>query len=373
LKKIRILFILNGLAIGGGELKVLELVRELKKKHRHRFHCVVCSVGQGGPLQDDFKKMDVPVHIFKKNFAYDVTQIFKLVKLIRDEKINIVQTTLFYADVIGTFAAWLAGIKNVISWEAVTQPYRLKHLLAYRWAAKWFYVSVGVSRAIQHQVIYKRHVHPRSTTTIQYGVDTAHFYPQKSRNLKKQIGINNGHLIVGTVARLSEQKGHCYLVEAASRVVREFPKVKFVLVGDGPLRYEIENQIDRFHLKDHFILLGFRKDVRELLNTFDMFVLPSLYEGLPNVVLEAMACAKPVVATAVDGTPEAVKNNETGYLVPSKDVTKLSEKILDLLNDATKRKKFGQQGLQRVWKYFNLEGQVEAFMKLYAELNASAR
>jgi len=370
---IRILFVVNGFAIGGGELKLLELVRQMLADFQGRFHVVVCSVGQGGPLEERFRALGVRTEIFAKRHKYDLSQVRRVAALLRAEKIDLVQTTLFYADIIGTLAARWAGIRGVISWEAVTQPYGIKHLLAYRLASKGFTCAVAVSDAIRHQIITQRHVPEQKTRTIRYGVDLEAFSPSGNRGLRKSWRIPDRAVVLGTVARFSRQKGHCYLIDAACGILKKYPDVHFVLAGDGPLRPELEYRVRSLGIGESFHFLGFRHDVRDCVNAFDVFVLPSLYEGLPNAVLEAMACAKPVVATAVDGTPEAVVDGETGLLVPPEDPEALEDALGRLLANRRTMRIMGEKGRRRIENHFALEGQIQQFVDLYTWIHATAR
>ena len=132
----------------------------------------------------------------------------------------------------------------------------------------------------------------------------------------------------------------------------------------------MEDKVHSLGLESHFIFLGYRSDIKELLNSFDIFVLPSLFEGLPNVVLEAMACSKPVVATAVAGTPEAVIDGKTGYLVPSQNPEALAKALINLLEDEDLLEKMGREGRRRMETHFSLEGQINKFEALYEQLLA---
>jgi len=370
LRRRRILFVVNGFSIGGGELKLLELVREISKKHAECFQCTVCSVGIDGLLRDQFESLGIRTEVFLKSGPYDVSQIFKVARLIREERIDIVQTTLFYADVIGTYAAVLAGVHCIISWEAVTQPYAIKHLFAYRLASEWFSMSVAVSHAIQNQVMRSRHVPASKACTIQYGVDTNRFHPGKNEHLRKLLKIKKNDIVIGTVARLTEQKGHRYLIPAMPKIVKAHPNVHFLFIGDGPLSEQLSDQAESLGVRKFIHFLGFREDVPLLLRGFDLFVLPSLYEGLPNVVLEAMASGLPVIATSVDGTPEAVVHRETGFLVPPCQPEPLERVILDLLNNRHQMKQMGKAGRKRVQCLFSLDQQVGQFIQLYNSLSS---
>ena len=363
--KINILQLVNGFAIGGGEIKLLELVKLLDKD---KFNQVVVSVGQSGPLQKEFEELGFPVYVFEKKHKYDFTQIYKVRGLIKKHNIDIVMTTLFYADVIGAFAS--KGHVPVISWEVVTQPQKTVHKLTYGRAKKHFYKVITVSNAIKDKIIKERNLVPEKVDTIHYGVDTQRFIRDSiiGEKIKKELGIENGKIILGTVARLTNQKGHKYLIEAVPQIVEKYPNVKFVFAGDGYLHEELNARIKGLGMSSYFIFLGFRKDIPELLSAFDGFILPSLYEGLPNVVLEAMSCSNPVVATAVDGTPEAVIDGETGFLVPSKQPEPLAKAVIKLIQNKTNMETMGQNGRLRVEKHFSIDKQVEEFEYLFHQV-----
>ena len=363
-KKRTILQVVNGLAIGGGELKLLELIRNLNPE---KYRIVIISVGQGGPLEEEFRRLGYPLIILEKKFAFDLSLIFKLAKLIKQFRADIVMTTLFYADVLGAYASWLSKIKHVISWEVVTSQYKKRHLYAYRAASKKMTHVVAVSDAIAKKLILERKIPSSKVMTIHYGIDLKKYHFSNKVGEKGKLGIDENEMVIATVARLTDQKGHRYLIEAAPKIIRNHPNVRFVFIGDGYLKQKLKTLTDRLKIAEHFLFLGMRNDIIELLNLSDIFVLPSLYEGFPNVVLEAMACAKPVIATAVDGTPEAVVDSVTGYLVPPRNPEALSKAIIRLLDNPQNIRLYGMKGRKRVEKHFSLENQIRQFESLFED------
>ncbi len=372
-RRMRILQIVNGFAIGGAETKLLDLIRRLDRK---KYEIFVVSVGQGGPLQSDFEKAADDLVVFEKKSAFDFSLIFKVAHYIRKNKIDLVQTTLLYADLIGPVAAKLAGAKHVISWETVSHgtndPLRtkLRHRFGYRLSMKMVSKIVAVSEETKTSIIANRKINPRKVEVIYYGVDTDLFNRSENGNhIKREVlGIQENEIVILTVARIEEVKGHQFLIEAAKDIVKDFPRVKFFFVGDGVLREELEKRVQALALFAHFYFLGFRKDVGDLLKTADIFVLPSLSEGLPNVLLEAMASSKPVVATNVGGIPEIIVHGKTGYLVPPKNPRLLGKAIRKLLENPDDRKKIGEAGRNIVTHKFSLDRMVRNFDQLYASL-----
>ena len=366
-KKINMLQLVNGFAIGGGEMKVLELVQRLDKD---RYNITVCSVGQGGPLESEFRKAVDRVEIFSKKISFDFSLVQKVARLMKQQQIEILQTTLFYADVIGAYAAYLAHVPVVISWEAVTGPFALRHYCAYKLAAWKIDRIVAVSEDIRTRVIRERNLADEKVVTIHYGVDLKKFAPEDQALKKADIGVSDENTVLGTVARFDHPKGHKHLIAAAPEVVKKYPNVRFVFVGDGPLRQDVEQQIHRLGLDQYFILLGFRRDVKQLLGLFDLFILPSLSEGLPNAVLEAMACSNPVVASAVNGVVEVVVDGKTGYLVPPGEPQQISAAVIKMLQSPENMKQMGNRGRERVAAAFSVEQQIGKFEELYDTLYA---
>ncbi|MDZ7316692.1 MAG: glycosyltransferase [candidate division KSB1 bacterium] len=364
MRKIRVLQLVEGFNFGGAETKLLELVEHMD---RSRFETTVVSLGLGNEIEHLFRALDCRVEIFHRKRQVDFPLLQRLRRFIRQERIEIVMTTLFYADVLGALAGHSGGAKGVFSWETISSPKWLvpHRFWAYRYAIRHADKVISVSQATAEWLVRKRKVPAHKVMIIPYGVNLDKFNPKPKNLTREQIGLSPTDLVIIQVARLTEQKGHKFLVEAAARVAAEIPQAKFVLVGDGPLRREIEEQISRFGLKDRFRLLGFRHDVHQILPLCDIFTLPSLYEGLPNVVLEAMACGLPVVATPADGTKEAVVDGETGFLVPIADVDALSERLIQLGRQAELRKRLGEAGRRRVERHFSLTGQVKQFEDLY--------
>ncbi len=363
-KTINVLQLIEGLSFGGAETKLLELISQMD---RNRFNTVVCSLGMGDRIKNKFDDLNVKFVNLKRRGRIDPKIIWEVAKLIRNEKIDVVMTTLFYADVVGALARAISPAKAVFSWETISAPeWLLRHrLLTYRFAMHFCDKVVSVSNATADWLVKKRGLPPNKVMVIPYGVDLKLYQVGRNPELKAKLGIPVESPVVGVVARLHPQKGHCYLIEAARAIVAAHPAVRFVFVGDGELRPQLQRQVRDHGLAQHFHFLGFREDVKDLLQTFDIFVLPSLYEGLPNVVLEAMATGLPVVATAVDGTTELIVDSETGFLVPPRNAQALADKISILLGDANPRQAFGQKGRQRVEQHYSLEKQVAGFQDLY--------
>ena len=365
--KINVLQLVEGFGLGGAEKKLKELIENVD---REKFHTVVCSLGLGDTIKHEFEELrnlGIEVMEIPRKVRVDFGLLFKIAKLIKEKNIDVVMTTLFYADVIGPLAGKLGNAKAVFSWETISAPWWLykRRLLPYQFAMRYCKKVISVSNATAEFLINKRGVPPEKVMVIPYGVDLRKYQLGNGVKKRESIGLSADDKIVGMVGRLVPQKGHVYLIDAAELVIKKFPDVKFVIVGDGELKDQLLEKVRARNLEKNFRFLGFRSDVNELLWTFDIFTLPSLYEGLPNVVLEAMASSLPVVATPVDGTKEAVVDNETGFLVPVKDVEGLANALIKLLSDPALAQRIGKNGRKRVEDVFSLEKQVKSFEELY--------
>jgi glycosyltransferase involved in cell wall biosynthesis len=174
--------------------------------------------------------------------------------------------------------------------------------------------------------------------------------------------------LIGTVANLRPVKGHRYLLQAAVSVLRSFPHAHFVLIGEGELRAALQAQATELGISRHVHLLGQRNNAARLVQAFDLSVLASLHEGLPNTLLEALAAGVPVIATAVGGIPELITNGETGYLVPTADEARLAGQITTVLSNEDVSRRMAQQGRTFVLEQFSMQRTVAATELLYDEL-----
>jgi len=205
---------------------------------------------------------------------------------------------------------------------------------------------------------------------IHSGVDLDRFRelsPEEKQKFKGKLGIPENSLIVGTVGRLVAVKGPEYLVRAARYIISEFPNTFFLFAGDGDLKQKLRKRAVELGIQNNIIFLGWRSDVAKILSVYDVFILPSLNEGMGRVLVEAMALGKPLVASDVGGIPDLVTHGENGFLVPPKNSKELAKYIQILLEDIKQREKMGLAGKEMVVN-FSDEIMVESISKMYNEL-----
>jgi glycosyltransferase involved in cell wall biosynthesis len=203
------------------------------------------------------------------------------------------------------------------------------------------------------------------TVTVHEGIDVEHVAAAPAADLHAEFWLPHHAPIVGNVAALVPHKGQKHLVEAAALVVRRVPDARFVIVGEGELRRSLERQIREHRLDKHVFLAGFRPDVLSLHKAFDIFAMSSVTEGLGTSVLDAMACAKPVVGTTAGGIPEAVVDGVTGCLVAPRDHEAMARAFITLLEDEAERRRLGDAGLRRVRDRFSVDRLVTETLAVY--------
>jgi glycosyltransferase involved in cell wall biosynthesis len=242
--------------------------------------------------------------------------------------------------------------------------------------SRWKYSQVDCFLAISHAVgarLVGDGIPKDKIDIVHEGVDVERVAALPSGNVHAALFLPTHSPVVGTVGALVAQKAQHTLIDAAALVVRQVPDVRFVILGEGELRPALEEQIRHKHLERHVFLAGFRPDVLELIKDFDVFALSSIQEGMCTSLLDAMAAAKPTVATAVGGVPEVVADGETGFLVPSRDHQALADKIVTLLKDEALRRQMGTAGLTRARRLFTVERMVEETAAAYERLAGTHR
>lgn len=351
-RPIRVCQVITMLELGGAQGLTIDTVERID---RSRF-LPMLAAGPGGILDDRARGIAgapffaVP-HLVREIRPVDDLRAFReLVLLFRRERPDIVHTNSSKAGVLGRFAAAVAGVPIVLhtvhGWGFHPWQSRREHALyvlleqaAARVTTRMIAVSEANARAGAREGIAPF----EAFEIIRPGVHTARFAAaRRTGALRCELGLSERTPLVGMVGCLKPQKAPLDFVRAAARARRDEPAAHFVLVGDGALRPEVERAVEEAGLAGRFHLLGWRRDPEVVVGDVDLFVLSSLHEGLPMVIPEAMAAGKPVVATAVDGTPEAVRDGVTGLLVPPRDPERLGAAIGSLLARPERCRRMGE-------------------------------
>jgi glycosyltransferase involved in cell wall biosynthesis len=245
--------------------------------------------------------------------------------------------------------------------------FRLKKNSFSRWKYRQVDAFICASDAIA-QLISADGVSPSRIFTVHEGIDVERIAHTPAGNIHAELWLPVHAPVVGNIGALVPHKGQKHLIDAAALVIQDVPDARFVILGEGPLRSALEQQIKHLHLEKHVFLLGFRVDVIALLKAFDVFVMCSETEGLGTSILDAMAAGKAVVGSSTGGIPEVVDDHTTGLLVPPGDPRPLASAIVRLLRDAPLRQRFGEAGWARVRERFTVDRMVDATRRVYEHL-----
>jgi glycosyltransferase involved in cell wall biosynthesis len=268
--------------------------------------------------------------------------------------------------------ARLAGVPVVINAFTISTLYFPRWFAPIGWFCFLFtHHAIANSRGVRDSFVRHWWYPARKITTIGNPIETS-AWPCRDAALRAEaraeLGLSEEAMVIGTVARLTEQKGHRYLFDALARVADDHPEAVLALVGEGPLLGELMAYAEQLGLAGRIRFLGVRRDVPRLLQAFDVFCLPSLYEGMPNVVLEAMAAGLAVVSTEVEGAVELVAPGETGWLTPPADSAALAAALREALGDPERLPAYGLAGRRRVAREFDLAVIMRRYEEFYEPL-----
>jgi glycosyltransferase involved in cell wall biosynthesis len=233
-----------------------------------------------------------------------------------------------------------------------------------RWKHRQVDCFIAASEAIRRMLVGDG-VPADRAVTVHEGIDVDHVLAAPAVNVHEAFWLPHGAPVVGNVAALVPHKGHRHLIEAAHLVVREVPDARFIILGEGELRDQLERQVRESQLEKHVLLPGFRADVLGCLKGFDLFAMSSVTEGLGTSLLDAMACSKAVVATQAGGMPEVVDEGRTGFLVAPRDHHAMARAIIRLLTEEPLRRQMGEAGSARVRERFTVERMVVETAAVY--------
>lgn len=360
-----VLHIIHGLTWGGAETQVVTLAPALS---RDRYTIHVCCLQSEGVQADALRARGIEVVSLNMRLRYWPIALYRLYRLMKRLKPQIVHTHLYEAGIWGKLVGKLAGVPVILTTEVgMTVWKKRRHLLLERFVNRFTDKMIAVSEDIRQRRIRDEGVSPDKIITIPAAVDVERFSRTRSREqARKELDIDASLPVIGTVARLVAAKRLDYLLEAARAVCEAVPQARFLIVGDGPLREELESRAVQLGLApEHVRFLGHRQDVMDFLPAIDIFALSSEREGLPVSLLEAMAASKPVVATRVGGIPQVIQDGSNGLLVSPHDPAGLAKAIITLIKDSTLRESVAREGHRTVEARFSTDVVGQQIIALY--------
>ncbi|WP_266361944.1 glycosyltransferase family 4 protein [Tellurirhabdus rosea] len=368
-KKIKVLETIRQGKIGGGESHVLTLVSNLDKR---RFEPVVLSFTDG-PMVEQLTDMGIRVHVIPSSHGFDLTTWTKVRKLIRDEQIDLVHAHGTRALTNVCYACRKENVPLVYTvhgWsfhDSLSAPVYYARMIAEGWLAAKTQKNICVSEA--NLQFGKEHIAGFEAEVIYNGIDLNRFNPKRAlTDIRKEYGIASDQPVIGFIARMTVQKDPVSMVEAFAQVAARHPRAMLLMIGSGELLDEVKSRIKELKLHNRVILDAFRQDVPELLNAIDIFCLPSLWEGMPIGLIEALAMEKAIVASAVDGTRELIRNAFNGLTVNPQEPERLSAAICRLLEDNELRHQLQLNARDSVLTSYNAVVMAEKVERIYHQL-----
>ncbi len=368
---LKVCHVASGDLLGGAEVLLLNLANASSKEILDQTLFVLFN---NGILSEKLVQRGAKVFIIQEmGFPADILIIFKLARLLRQEGTHVVHTHGYKSNVIGGIASQLSGCSLVIRTEhgkplpiskhglsKATLFSLLDHFVGRYWTDKIIAVSSDLSRMLAEKYPLEK------ILTIYNGLDLLQFdakYPKT--NLKSEFGMTDENKFIGIFSRLNPEKGVSLFLKAAKLISLKNPHVRFFIVGDGPLCGELKEEAALLNLEKYVIFTGFRGDAIDLLCQMDVVVLSSVHEGMPMILLEAMALQKPVVATRVGGIPEVVDDRRTGILVQPGDDYSLAMACLEIIENRAMAKQFGVKAREDIERRFTAQIMLSKLMALY--------
>jgi sugar transferase (PEP-CTERM/EpsH1 system associated) len=372
-RPVKVMQIVHDLDYGGMQRVVVDLCLHFD---RAQFQMHACCLNGLGPNADELKQAGIPCFLVKKNPGLDYTLPIRLARLFRKQRVQVVHTHGINPFFYGTLASILAGRPITIQTDHARGifPVARREMASERILARFTDRIIAVSEGVKADLVRYEHIRPEKIQVIYNGIDGQKFRaPVDTRAKRNELGLPLHAVVVGVGVRLTEQKGITYLIQALAKLAPAHPDIRLLIVGDGALRRKLEKLSEEVGVRGQVVFTGFRDDMGDILQAMDIYALPSLWEGHPLVLLEAMAAGKPVVATDIPGSREVVVQGQTGMLVPPQDSEALAQALSLLVQDQTLRERMGREGSRAFEERFRVERMVTEYEGLYERCLAARR
>jgi len=370
-KKIGVLHLISGDLWAGAEVQAYTLLSTLKRDEKLKLIAVVLNEGNLASL---LRAQGIKVYVVDEKKTISPLILLKLVSILRSEQPDIIHTHRYKENIIGGLASLFSRTKcRVRTVHGLTEKISgsrgvksgiisiLDRLITRLFFQRIITVSYDIKRHLQKKFP------ARMIEVIHNGIDLGGLNGSKNPvETKRLLGIEEGNPLIGAVGRLVPIKGFEHFIRASKIILRSRKDVRFILVGDGPLRKRLQKLVGDIGISQKFYLLGFREDILNIINAMDIFVITSIHEGIPMSLLEAMALRKPVVATSVGGIPEVIKPGVNGLLIPVNDEKELADKCLNLLDDISLAENISEQAQEFIRESFTSKSMAQLTLSLYS-------
>lgn len=368
----RVIHLIKAKQIGGAERHLLMLLPALIARGIDAQLLVM--IEPNTPMEDLFEEAEqrgIPAQAIEMRGSIDALIVNRIRTKLNELKPDILHTHLIHADTFGLAASKLANVPHLVTSRHNDDDFRSKRVVKWASGMMWngFDACIAISDAIKKFAIEVEKCPPEKVYTVKYGIEhqslpQSHFEEARA-SLLAELGLSDDAQILGMACRLVAQKGIIYALQALKTIHPSFPDAHLVIAGNGELMHELIHLVAQLELTDNVHFLGWRSDVPQLMAGFDIFMMPSLWEGFGLVALEAMSKRRPVIATRVTALPEVVAHEQTGLLVPPKNSDALAEAMQSLLEDRTLRAHMGLVGEDRVEQLFSVDRMADETVAIY--------
>jgi glycosyltransferase involved in cell wall biosynthesis len=340
-----------------------------------RFNVSLLSLRKRDLSEEPLEALGVDITYLERS-KFDPMTLPALLKVVDRKQPDILHMHGYGATTFGRLAAGLRGIPTILHEHANLTDTPWFQKIADRLLEPYTDIAMAVSKSTAEFVIRSRMVPASKVKVVYLGAPVAEFSRPRSAGeiaeARRELGLRPDDFVAGTITRLHDSKGNSYLVDAAARVAAERPGVRFVLVGEGPLRPELEAQAARLGLGDRFVFGGFRRDAARTLSAFDLAVFPSLWEGTPLTAFEALAAGKPIVATDADGLVDILTDRQDAAIVPKANAHALAAQIVALVDRPDERARLAAAARES-GKRYDIGAFVRKMERLYMLLHETSR
>jgi glycosyltransferase involved in cell wall biosynthesis len=364
--KARILYLIGDLNMGGAQRQLVYLAQHLD---RGQFEPVVCCLRDNAPLAEELRTAGVEVVVLRQWLRPDVSRFWRIPQVVKRYRPDLIHAYLFVANTWGRTTGLMYGLPVIVSERTAVKRKDLGECLVNRLLAPFATALIansqaGASLAVQHKEIAPDRVH-----VVHNGIVLEPFHnPTVGNQIRQEFQIRPEQSVIGIVGRLAPAKDHRTFFQAMRLVAVQFPDLRIMCVGDGALRGELERLVGELGLQPNVIFTGNRTDIPAIMFALDILVLSSQWEGFPNVIMEAMAAARPVVATEVGDVTELVIPGQSGLLVKPGEPEAIAGAVVSLLRNKALRLAMGQEGRKRIEEKFTHEHMVAATSAVYRQL-----
>lgn len=361
-----ILFCITELDPGGAERAFVHILSRLD---RTRWHPRVICLSGHGELVEDLERLNIEVICLNGNPRRPIQILSRLYREIRQFHPMLIQSFLFHANILSRIAGRLAGVPALVSGIRVAEKRSNSYLKLDRWTERWATKHICVSEAVRRFSIEQGGLTPEKLIVIPNGIDQERF-KYATPIPREQLGYTSSDVLALFVGRLDSQKGVTDLLEVALRLKEKCPQLKCLIAGTGPEEQRLRDAVNQLELTESVRFLGRRDDVPALMKTADFFVFPSRWEGMPNVILEAMAAGLPIVTTNVEGIDQLLEHDLSAEIVPIGDLKQFSASVQKLIQNVELRQQYAEQAKHRLSTEFDWQSIADQYQDLYEQIIA---